>query len=630
MNGLFDRLRTRPAAFIHDLCMVPLSWFGAYWLRFNLETIPEVFLRRALWVLPLLLLVHGVMFWFFGLYRGVWRFASMPDFIRILKAVLAAMAVSAVLIYFQTGMLGVPRSAFILHSLLLLILLGSPRFFYRWIKDHKLYYRPGARVLIVGAGQAGEMLARDLLREAGGDYRPVAFVDDDPRKHGAELRGVRVLGNCEQIPQLVERQRIDQIFIALPNAPARDMRRVVTACEASGKPFRTLPRWQDLLIGQAVSRELRAVSIEDLLGREPISLDWPTIRRELTGRVVLVSGGGGSIGAELCRQLAGLGPAMLVILERSEFNLYQVERELWGRFPDLNLRIHLTDVSDAVAVNRWLGHYRPEMVFHAAAYKHVPLLEQQIREAIRNNVIGTANMARAAAEAGVSTFVLISSDKAVNPINYMGASKRLAEAFCQTQNGRSQTRFVIVRFGNVLDSAGSVVPLFREQIAAGGPVTVTDPEMERYFMTIPEASQLILQAAAVGKGGEIYVLDMGEPIKIRYLAEQMILLSGKLPYRDISIHFTGLRPGEKLQEELFHPGEHPVPTPYPKLLLAQHDPLEPRTVDRTLAHMRLACEAYDERAVRALLLEWFPGLEKKDPEIIETTVADATVVQEEK
>ena len=630
MRGFLSRLRTRPAAFIHDLCMVPLSWFGAYWLRFNLETIPEVFLRRALWLLPMLIAVHGLMFWFFGLYRGVWRFASMPDFIRILKAVLAAVLISAVLIYFQTRMLGVPRSAFFLHTLLLLILLGSPRFFYRWIKDHKLYYRPGLRVLIVGAGQAGEMLARDLLREAGGDYRPVAFVDDDLRKHGAELRGVRVMGDCEQIPQLVQTQRIDQIFIALPNASARDMRRVVTACEASAKPFRTLPRWQDLFSVQAMTRELRAVSIEDLLGREPVSLDWQTIRRELTGKVVLVSGGGGSIGAELCRQLASLGPAMLVILERSEFNLYEVERELRSRFPDIDLRVHLTDVCDAVAVNHWFECYRPEVVFHAAAYKHVPLLEKQVREAIRNNVLGTANMARAAIRLDVVTFVLISSDKAVNPVNYMGASKRLAEAFCQTQDSGASTGFVIVRFGNVLDSAGSVVPLFREQIAAGGPVTVTDPEIERYFMTIPEASQLILQAAAVGKGGEIYVLDMGEPIKIRYLAEQMILLSGKLPYRDIPIHFTGLRPGEKLQEELFHPGEHPVPTPYPKLLLAQHHPLEPRSVEWTLAQVRDACKNCDEKAVKALLLEWFPSLEKRNPEMIETTVASATVVQEEK
>lgn len=628
MKRLLDRLRTRPAAFLHDLCMVPIAWLGAYWLRFNLETIPEVFWRRALWSMPLILAVHALMFWHFGLYRGVWRFASMPDFIRILKAVLMAVATSAIVIYLYTQMLGVPRSAFVLHALLLLILLGAPRFGYRWIKDHRLYYRPGTRVLIVGAGQVGEMLVRDLLQGVSGDYRPVVFVDDDPRKQGTELRGVRVVGTCQQIPELVAKFQIDQILIALPEASARQMRRIVDYCEASQRPFRTLPRWQDVLSAPTIAQKLREVSIEDLLGREPVSLDWLTIRRELTGRVVLISGGGGSIGSALCRQVAELAPAMLVILERGEFNLYNIERELRGRFPELCLRAHLADVCDGVAVDHWLRFYHPEVVFHAAAYKHVPLLEYQVREAVRNNVLGTANMARSAAQVGVASFVLISSDKAVNPVNYMGATKRLAEVCCQLWKAHCDTRFVVVRFGNVLDSAGSVVPLFREQIAQGGPLTVTHRDVERYFMTIPEAAQLILQAAAVGRGGEIYVLDMGEPVNIRYLAEQMILLSGKLPYQDIPIVFTGLRPGERLQEVLFHADEHPVPTIYPKLLLAQYDPVNVDRIAQTLARLQEVTEGYDEPAAKALLRGWFTGL--REAEIPEAMVESSAMAQVER
>ncbi len=611
MKSLIYRLRNRTAAFAHDLLVVPIAWFGGLWLRFNLEVIPEPFWKRALLLLPVVMLIHAASFLYFGLYRGVWRFASMPDFIRILKAVVTAVLGCVLLVYSTltaAEWAQVPRSIFVLHGLLMLLLLGAPRFFYRWIKDHRLYYRPGSRVLIVGAGQAGEMLARDLLVERNGDYRPVAFVDDDVRKRGTEVRGMRVVARCNDIPDVVKSHNIDAIFIAIPSASAEAMRRIVARCEESGKPFRTLPSWEDLLSGRVTLQTLREVSIEDLLGREPVSLDWPTIRRQLAGQTVLVSGGGGSIGSELCRQVADLGPVALVILERSEFNLYEISRELNRRFPDLVLHSHLGDVCDAATTNELFQRYRPEVVFHAAAYKHVPLLEPQPREAIRNNLFGTINMADSANRFGCQRFVLISTDKAVRPSNFMGASKQLAEVYCHNFNRDSTTQFVTVRFGNVLGSAGSVVPLFREQINSGGPVTVTDPQVSRYFMTIPEASQLIMQAGAVGEGREIYVLDMGKPVNITYLAEQMILLSGKTPGKDIGITFTGLRPGEKLFEELFHDRESLMPTPYPKLLLAQYEEVDwPRFIN-ILGTLRRACERYDQNQIRLLVEELVPEL----------------------
>jgi FlaA1/EpsC-like NDP-sugar epimerase len=334
-----------------------------------------------------------------------------------------------------------------------------------------------------------------------------------------------------------------------------------------------------------------------------------TIRRELAGQTVLISGGGGSIGSELCRQVAGFAPASLIILEHSEFNLYQIDRELRERFPGLVLHAHLGDVCDEAAVNRLLAMHRPGVVLHAAAYKHVPLLEYQAREAIRNNVFGTITLAEAADRHGCQVFVLISTDKAVNPSNIMGASKRLAELYCQNFQRRSAARFVTVRFGNVLGSAGSVVPLFRQQIEAGGPVTVTHPKVSRYFMTIPEASQLILQAGAVGEGSEIYVLDMGTPINIRYLAEQMILLSGKTPGKDIAIAFTGLRPGEKLSEELFYDVESLLPTPYPKLFLAQHGEVDWPRFASSLDALRRSCDEYDEQHIKTLIAELVPGMQ---------------------
>jgi FlaA1/EpsC-like NDP-sugar epimerase len=384
------------------------------------------------------------------------------------------------------------------------------------------------------------------------------------------------------------------------------MQRVVELCELSDVPFRSVPALHDLVTGKVRVDDLREVSIEDLLGRPAVSLDWAAIDRALSDRTILVTGAGGSIGSELCRQLAGLGPTRLILLENSEYNLYSIEMELRRTHPELDLACCLGDVTDAAYVEDCFARFRPAVVFHAAAYKHVPMLEAQVRQALRNNVLGTRGVATAADTHGCEVFVLVSTDKAVNPANVMGASKRAAEIFCQNLNARSRTHFITVRFGNVLDSAGSVIPLFRRQIAEGGPVTVTDPRIERYFMTIPEACQLIMQTLVLGRGGEIFVLDMGEPVKIKYLAEQMIRLSGKTPGEDIQIVYIGLRPGEKLFEELFHEQERLEPTDHPKVLLARYREVQWDRLNADLDAMAKACETMDLATLGALLAGLVP------------------------
>jgi len=444
------------------------------------------------------------------------------------------------------------------------------------------------------------------LRDPFHAYRPVAFVDDASTKLGKDVHGIRVAGTCDVIPVLATELDIRLILIALPSANSRQMQRVVELCEATGLSFRVLPHMKDLVTGQVSLKELREVKIDDLLGRESVSLDWTAITRGVQGSTILVTGGGGSIGSELCRQVARLKPAHLVIFEQSEFNLYSIELELRRTFPGLKLTALLGDVYDPVAVEQVLRAHRPVVILHAAAYKHVPLLEHQLRAAVKNNVLGTRNLASLADRNGCTTFVMISTDKAVNPANIMGMTKRVAEIYCQNLNARSTTHFITVRFGNVLGSAGSVIPLFQKQIAQGGPVTVTHPEITRYFMTIPEAAQLILQAGTMGKGGEIFVLDMGEPVKISYLAEQLIRLSGKKPGEDIEIVYTGLRPGEKLYEELFHESEQLAGTTHPKILLANSRSMDFAQLEQVLDKLALACGADDERQIYGLLSELVP------------------------
>ncbi|MCG8079575.1 MAG: nucleoside-diphosphate sugar epimerase/dehydratase [Candidatus Thiodiazotropha taylori] len=599
-------LRSQGVALAHDVLMVPIAWFLAFWFRYNLEVVPVSFYQDALQALLYILPVQLVAFLLFGLYRGIWRFASLPDILRILKAVLVGTVVGVALLFVFTRAGGVPRSVPVIHAILLVMLLSGPRLIYRLLKDRHLDLAPGKRVLIVGSGKAGEMLARDILRNRRGDFRPVAFVDDKQRRQGREIHGLPVAGTSEDIPALCDELSIDIIMLAIPSASSSQMRRVVEFCESAEVPFRSVPQLNDLMSGNVQINHLRQVSIEDLLGRNPVSLDWQAIDATLAGKVILVTGAGGSIGSELCRQLAKLKPAKLVLLENSEFNLYSIEMELLNSYPELNLECHLGDVTDQPYVESLFNELRPEVVFHAAAYKHVPMLENRIRQAVRNNVLGTRVVAEMANRYATGVFVLVSTDKAVNPANVMGASKRAAEIFCQNLNAHSDTRFITVRFGNVLGSAGSVIPLFRKQIEEGGPVTVTDPRMERYFMTIPEACQLIMQTVVMGEGGEIFVLDMGEPIKISYLAEQMIHLSGRTLGQDIQIEYIGLRPGEKLYEELFHEKEELAKTSHQKVLLAHHRQVDWPWLNGVMQQMSSATEALDSQQLRLLLGQLVP------------------------
>lgn len=608
------KIRRRGIIFIHDWIMVVLAWLGGYWLRFNLQMPPALDTRIALQCLPIVLLTQGLVLWQLGLYRGIWRFASIPDLIRIGKAACIGIVLIMVALFFYNRLYGIPRTQIPLYPLLLMLLLAGPRLIYRMWKDQGAGLMGGQRALIVGAGKAGELLVRDLLRARNPLYAPIAFVDDDPRKKGSEIHGLRVRGGSKDLPRLVEKLAIDAILIAVPTATDKQMRRIVEICEGLAVPFQTLPSVQELL-SDAMSPQLREVSIEDLLGRAPVRLDRGRVSRHLGGNRVLVTGGGGSIGGELCQQIARFDVAELIVFERCEFNLYQIERKLRLAFPRLAVSAVLGDVTDRAAVDRAIARYRPKVIFHAAAYKHVPLLQYQAREAVWNNIIGTRQVAQAAVAAGVEEFVLISTDKAVRPSNVMGATKRAAEMLVQSLAGSAATRFITVRFGNVLDSAGSVVPLFREQIRRGGPVTVTHPDVTRYFMTIPEACQLIMEAAASGTGGEIFVLDMGEPIKISYLAEQMIRLSGKRPGHDIALEYIGLRPGEKVTEELFLEDEQPKPTGHEKLLLANSVALDHAWIAATIDGLARSCREYDEAAVLG-------GLKALVPEYVEHAGGD--------
>lgn len=608
-------IHPRLAVVLHDLGMVWLAWFLANLARYALRNEAEVVSLFAPEI-PIVLAAQGAVLYWTGLYRGLWRFASLPDLWNIARAALIGILAIVVCLFLFSRLEGVPRSVLFLYPVVLLALLGAPRMLYRFWKDSRYdvqHREPARRVLVLGAGRAGEALVRELRRE--NRYVPVGFLDDNRALRGAKLHGIPVLGDLSRLDELAREVAAEMLLIAMPSASNAQMQRVVESCEATGLPFRTVPRLQDVVEGRSSFNELKEVAIEDLLGRDPVSLDWTAIRTGLAGRRVLVTGGGGSIGSELCRQIARLGIESLTLIELSEYNLYKIEQELRADFPDLLLRGVLGDCGDAATCEHALSVSRADTVFHAAAYKHVPLLQQQTREAMRNNVLATQTLALACIRHGVERFVLISSDKAVNPTNVMGATKRVAEMLCQALARESSTCFVTVRFGNVLDSAGSVVPLFREQIRRGGPVTVTHPEITRYFMTIPEACQLILQAVALGQGGEIFALDMGEPVRIHYLAEQMIRLAGKQPEREIAIVYSGLRPGEKLFEELFHEQESYQPTAHAKIMLAQPRELPRASLEAALHRTRQAVLRFDQVALEQQLAELVPEFTRDPVEV---------------
>jgi FlaA1/EpsC-like NDP-sugar epimerase len=530
-------------------------------------------------LLVLVLIVKMSVFSFFQQYRGWWRYVGLTDLFGIVRASLASNGVIFGLWvlflyspslrrnpYFES-LTEVSQSVFMADMFGTILILSGMRMAIR------LYYEEfrtveGARLkrfLIVGAGNAGEALLREIHRMPVAQYEVMGFIDDDPAKRGISIHGISVLGTVEELPKVCQEHAIDEIAIAMPSATHHQLRHVIQVCEGTKVRFRTVPSITDIASGRLRVSQIRDVDINDLLGREAVQLDLNLIEDYLRGKVILVTGAGGSIGSEMCRQVCNFEPKELLLVEQAENPLFGIDRELQRRFPKISVRAIICDITDKIRVEQIFDQYHPEVVIHAAAHKHVPLMETNPGESIKNNVIGTRTVADAADKYGSTNFVMISTDKAVNPTSLMGSSKRIAEMYIQGLNHTSKTHFVTVRFGNVLGSNGSVVPIFKQQIADGGPVTVTHPEMKRYFMTIPEASQLVLQAAAMGKGGEIFVLDMGEPVKIVDLARELITLSGFRPGEDIEIIYTGPRPGEKLFEELSIRGEDMLPTRHPKI-----------------------------------------------------------------
>jgi FlaA1/EpsC-like NDP-sugar epimerase len=612
----------RYAVAVHDVAMVWLVWYGLHWMRYAVEPAAPVL---PLWSIQtaIVLGVQALVFWKVGLYRGLWRFASVPDLWNILKASVVGVLGVMLGLFLYDRMDSVPRAVLVLYPIVLAAMLGAPRLIYRAWKDAQSEgsRASSTRVLILGAGQAGEALVRDLRRF--GTYQPVGFLDDAPRLRGSKMHGIPVLGRIEELPEIAKETAAQLVVIAVPSADATALQHIVDVCERSGVPFRMVPRLQDVLEGRSLPGELKEVAIEDLLGRKPVLPDWKAIRAWLGGRSVLVTGAGGSIGAELCRQCARHGARRIALVEIDELALMTTESALRRDFPEIEVMPILGDCGDRAVIDFAINAAAPEAVFHAAAYKQVPVLEAQLREAVRNNVLATHTVARACRDSSVGTFVLISTDKAVDPVNVLGATKRMAEMVCQAL-ADCPTRFVTVRFGNVLDSAGSVVPLFREQIRAGGPVTVTDAEVTRFFMTIPEACQLILQASAIGTHEAVYTHDMGDPVPIRLLAEQMIRLAGKQPGRDVAIVYTGLRPGEKLHETLFHADERYRPTHHPKILQAEPRKVGAGQVFEQIASFAEACARYDLVTLAQLLRQAVPEFEPLDAR--ENRSTNATVV----
>ena len=593
----------RVAVIGHDLVMVWLTWQLLHFARYSLLAVPPALPWMSTNTL-LVLLLQGAVFWWVGLYRGLWRFASVTDLGNIFRACFLGMAAIVLVLSFNR-LDGVPLSVLGLYPIVLAAFLGMPRLVYRAWSDYRASRNDGAmrRVLILGAGRSAAALIRDLRRS--GDYEPIGLLDDAAHLRGAKLLGLPVLGSLDDVPEVARETAAKMLVIAMPGLDAAGLQRVVGLCEASGLPFRVAPAVDDILSGRGTA--LKEVSIEDLLGRQPVQPDWGLIRNWLGQRSILVTGAGGSIGSELCRQCARHGARRLVLVEISELLLTTVEAELRRSFPSVELVPVLGDCGDPAVIRHALSRGAVDAVFHAAAYKHVPVLEAQLREAVRNNVLASQTVAEASVAAGVRQFVLISTDKAVNPINALGASKRGAEMVCQALDQRQErTRFVTVRFGNVLGSAGSVVPLFKQQIAAGGPVTVTDPQVTRYFMTIPEACLLILQAVSSSTKGAVYTLDMGEPVPIVRLAEQMIRLAGRVPGRDVEIVFSGLRPGEKLHETLYYADEQHLPTAHPKVLETNVRSFAQEHVANTLGQMREASRQYDLPALAHLLEQLVP------------------------
>ncbi|GBF12579.1 nucleoside-diphosphate sugar epimerase/dehydratase [Tepidibacillus sp. HK-1] len=555
-----------------DSVIIAVSVMMAYFLRFDFKLRTELFI-----FIPYVIIMHMaiilIVFNSMRLYKRVWQYASIGELISIVKAV----TISEVfffsfhsLIQYMYPNVVVPRSIYLLSLMLIIAGIGGSRLTWRIIRDDYLKIQPyHKRALIIGAGNAGALIAKELKHSPDTEFYPVAFIDDNPSKLNLEVLGLPIVGTRDDIVNAVERYGIQEIIIAIPSAPKSEIAEIINICKQTKANIKILPRVSDLVSGKISVKMIRDVHVEDLLGREPIEIDLSSIVGYVNEKVVLITGAGGSIGSELCRQIAPFSPKRLLLLGHGENSIYEIELELRRKFPNLELETIIADIQDNRRLNHVFETYRPNVVFHAAAHKHVPLMERNPSEAVKNNIFGTKNVAECAHEYGATHFVMISTDKAVNPTSIMGTTKRIAEMIVQHLNAISNTKFVAVRFGNVLGSRGSVIPIFKQQILQGGPVTVTHPEMVRYFMTIPEAVQLVIQAGALAHGGETFILDMGKPVKIDTLARDLIRLSGFEPDKDIKIEYTGIRPGEKLFEEILTDEEGTKATKHDRIFVGR-------------------------------------------------------------
>jgi FlaA1/EpsC-like NDP-sugar epimerase len=599
-EGGLVRLFNRHRIFhlVVDAFLVALAWYLAFALRFDFE-IPSRYAELLVKSILLVVALKVAVFVLFGFYNHWWRYVSIGDIWSAARGVVVASLLAFVVVFLIDPVENarLPRSVILTDTVLLLAFITGTRLLARTIMERPgrhSFVAHGKEVLVVGAGDAGQLIVKELQKNRVLGYTPVGLLDDDARKKNLRIHGVRVLGTTAELARVIDDNRPDEVIIAIPSAAGETRQRIVDACRDAGVPVKTLPAVHELITGDLnLARQLREVQVEDVLGRAAVELDLASIASYLTGETVLVTGAGGSIGAELCRQIAAVGAERIVLVDSGENALVDIERELALERRYASTVAVLADSKDRAKMRRLFERFRPGVVFHAAAYKHVPLMEENPLEAVGNNVFATAVVAEVASEFRVKRFVLVSTDKAVKPKNVLGQTKALCEWIVEAAAAREEngTHFISVRFGNVLGSSGSVIPLFRRQIARGGPVTVTHPEMTRYFMTIPEAVQLIIQAGAIGESGDVYVLDMGTPVKIIDLARDMIRLSGKEPDRDIAIEFVGVRPGEKLHEELWGDGEDATPTKHPKILRCATQPVDPLWLELELAELEQLIEA---------------------------------------
>jgi FlaA1/EpsC-like NDP-sugar epimerase len=607
------------ALMLTDASIVAVVAYLSLFIRFDGKIAPY-YLSVVHCYLALIIVVGIGTFYLFGLYNRMWQYASIGE----LMAIIGAISVSSVVIFIAFLAFGpvFPRSVFIIGWFLDILLVGGSRLCIRVYAEMRYIPENGqSRVLIVGAGNAGFMVARELMQRHQQSKRIVGFADDAQFKRGQLLLGFRVLGGSHDLKSLVAEYQVDEIIIAIPSLNGQQLAKIVQVCRQTGCQVKIVPALEELINGKPTVEQLREVKLEDLLRREPIQLDLAKLAGYLQGKRVLVTGAGGSIGSELCRQICRFQPQSLTLLGKGENSIYEIDQELHKNYPDLYIEPVIADVRDQRRIRSVFTRIKPEVVFHAAAHKHVPLMESQPEEAVQNNIFGTKNVAEAASAAGTGIFVMISTDKAVNPSSVMGTTKRVAEQVIQSINQTSKTRFVAVRFGNVLGSRGSVVPLFKRQIAAGGPVTVTHPEMQRYFMTIPEAVQLVLQAGSMAKGGEVFVLDMGEPVKIHDMACTLIELAGLRPDIDIEIKFTGLRPGEKLYEELLSAEEGATATAHQQIFRANLQAIDTKKLEQGLALLQQCRFAQETKRLLAELVPTYSGYHEEEVtsgDVIET------------